>query len=121
MRYHTAAEAWAEVGAVSWQFDHICYFSIPADGVDFDTVFELAVEGGADDITSDDEYIEIYGPLDAFKGISDKLKEGGIEPEEAVLRFQPKQEMELETDKALKVMHAIEELENLDDVQDVFF
>lgn len=110
----------AEVGAVSWQFDHICYFSIPAEGVDFDKVFELAVEGGADDITNDDDYFEIFGPLDAFKGINDKLKEAGIEPEEAELRFQPKQEIELDKEKTLKVMRAIEELEDLDDVQNVF-
>jgi YebC/PmpR family DNA-binding regulatory protein len=110
----------AELGAVSWQFDHICYFSIPAKGIDFDKIFELAVEGGADDVTEDDDYYEISGPLEAFKGISDKLKEAGIEPEEAELRFQAKQEMELDTDKTLKVMHVIEMLEDLDDVQNVF-
>lgn len=110
----------AEVGAVLWQFDHICYFSIPAEGMNFDQIFELAVEGGADDITNDDDVIEIFGPLDAFKGISDKLKEAGIESEEADLRFQPKQELELDTEKTLKVMRTLEELENLDDVQNVF-
>jgi YebC/PmpR family DNA-binding regulatory protein len=110
----------AEVGAVSWQFEHICYFSIPASGVDFDKVFELAVEGGADDITNDEEYIEVIGPLDSFKEINDKLKEGGIEAEEAELRFQPKQEMELDTEKTVKIMRVIENLEDLDDVQNVF-
>ena len=110
----------AEVGAVSWQFKHICYFSIPSDGIDFDKVFEMALEGGADDITNENDYIEILGPLEAFKEISDKLKEGGIEPEEAELRFQPKQEMELNTEKTLKIMRVIEMLEDLDDVQNVF-
>jgi YebC/PmpR family DNA-binding regulatory protein len=110
----------AELGAVSWQFEHICYFSIPAQGIDFDKVFELAVEGGADDVTEDEEYYEIFGPLEAFKGISDKLKGAGIEPEEAELRFQAKQEIELDTEKTLKVMHVIEMLEDLDDVQNVF-
>ena len=110
----------AELGAVSWQFEHICYFSIPARGIDFDKVFELAVEGGADDVSEDEDYYEIFGPLEAFKDISDKLKSAGIEPEEAELRFQAKQEMELDTEKTLKVMHVIEMLEDLDDVQNVF-
>jgi YebC/PmpR family DNA-binding regulatory protein len=110
----------AELGSVSWQFEHICYFSIPAKGIDFDKVFELAVEGGADDVTEDEDYYEIFGPLEAFKDISDKLKSAGIEPEEAELRFQAKQEMELDTEKTLKVMHVIEMLEDLDDVQNVF-
>ncbi len=110
----------AELGAVSWQFDHICYFSMPAKGVDFDNVFELAVEGGANDVTNADEYIEIFAPLESFKEISDKLKEAKIEIEDAELRFQPKQEIELETEKTLKILRVLEMLEDLDDVQNVF-
>jgi YebC/PmpR family DNA-binding regulatory protein len=110
----------AEVGAVSWQFEHICYFSIPAEGIDYDKVFEAAVEGGANDVTNDGEYVEIFGPLDAFKEISNKLEAAGVEPEEAELRFQPKQEMELDAEQSLKVLHVIDMLEDLDDVQNVF-
>ena len=110
----------AEVGSVAWQFNHVCYFSIPADGVDFDKVFEVAVENGADDITTDGEFIEIYGPVDSFKDLSDALKNAGFEPDEAGLRFMPKQEIGLDTEKTLKVMSVIEALEDLDDVQDVY-
>ncbi len=110
----------AEVGAVSWQFDHVCYFSIPAKGVDFDKVFEVAVEHGADDITNDEGFIEIYGPVDSFKDLSDALKAAGFEPDEAGLRYIPKQEINLDTEKTVKVMNVIEGLEELDDVQDVY-
>ena len=110
----------AEVGAVSWQFNHVCYFSIPAEGVNFDKVFEVAVENGADDITNDGEYIEINGPVDSFKELSDALKAAGFEPDEADLRYIPKQEIGLDTEKTMKVMNAIEALEELDDVQDVY-
>ena len=110
----------AEVGSVSWQFKHLCYFSIPAEGVNFDKVFEVAVENGADDVTNDGEYIEIFGPVDSFKDLSDALKAAGFEPDEAGLRYTPKQEITLDTDKTVKVMNAIEALEDLDDVQDVY-
>lgn len=110
----------AEVGAVSWQFEHICYFAIPADGVDFDKVFEIAVEGGANDVTNDEGYIEIFAPMDSFKEISARLKEAGIEPEDAELRYLSKQEIALDVEKTLKVMHVVELLEDLDDVQNVF-
>jgi YebC/PmpR family DNA-binding regulatory protein len=110
----------AEVGAVSWQFRHVAYFAIDAAGKDFDKIFELAVEGGADDITSDEETIEIFAPVDAFKTLSDQLKSAEIETEESDLQYLPKQEISLETDKTLKVMRIIEELEELDDVQAVF-
>jgi YebC/PmpR family DNA-binding regulatory protein len=110
----------AEVGSVSWQFSHSAYFAIDAKSRDFDRIFELAVEHNADDITTDDVTIEIYAPLDSFKAISDSLKEAGIEPDEAILEFVPKQEITLDTEKTLKVMRVIEDLEDLDDVQNVY-
>lgn len=110
----------AEAGSVSWQFKHIAYFAIDAAGKDFDRIFEIAVESGADDITSDEETIEIFAPLDSFKAISDGLKNAGIETEEAMLQFVPNQELALDTEKTLKVMRIIEELEDLDDVQYVY-
>ncbi len=110
----------AETGSVLWQFNHVAYFAIDANGKDFDKIFELSVESGADDISSDQETIEIYAPLDAFKTISDSLKKAGIETEEEKLQYIAKQEMTLDTEKTLRVMRVIEELEDLDDVQDVF-
>ncbi len=110
----------AEVGSVSWQFRHVAYFAIDAAGKDFDEIFELAVEGGADDVTSDEETIEILAPVDAFKTLSDQLKSAGIETEEADLQYLPNQEISIDTDKTLKVMRILEELEGLDDVQAVF-
>lgn len=111
----------AEVGSVAWQFKRVCYFSIPLDNnVDFDKVFEVAVENGADDITNDGEMIEIYGPVEAFKELNEALKKAGFEPEEADLHYVPKQEISLDTEKTIKVMNTIEELEELDDVQNVY-
>ena len=110
----------AEVGSVSWQFNHVCYFSIPLKNVNFDQVFEMAVENGADDISEDGEYIEIYGPIEQYKEISDSLKKANLEPDESDIRYLAKQEIALETDKTLKVMQILESLEDLDDVQNVY-
>ena len=49
----------AEAGAVGWQFNRAAYFSFPSKGQDSDKIFELAVDAGADDVTFDDESIEI--------------------------------------------------------------
>jgi len=110
----------AEVGSVSWQFRHVAYFAIDAAGKDFDQIFELAVEGGADDITSDEETFEIFAPIEAFKTLSDKLKSAEIDVDEADLQYLPNQEISLDTEKTLRVMRIIEELEKLDDVKAVF-
>jgi YebC/PmpR family DNA-binding regulatory protein len=110
----------AEAGSVGWQFNQSAYFSFPAEGVDQNKVFELAVEAGADDVTFDKDSIEIIGPVDSFKSISDSLRSAGIAAEEAGLRYIPKNEIELEPDATVQVMRTIELIEDLDDVQEVF-
>jgi YebC/PmpR family DNA-binding regulatory protein len=109
-----------EGGSVSWQFRRVAYFSFPAKGKDEDEVFELAVEGGADDVTFEDDIIEIIGPVESFKDINDQLEAAGIEPEEAGLRMIPNNEVALTTQDTLQVLKVIEALEDLDDVQDVY-
>ena len=110
----------AEVGSVAWQFNRIAYFEIPANGKDFDKVFEVAVEGGADDVTNDEETIEIFAPVEAFKELNDSLQSNGFEPSEAYLRLIPKQEIELSVEDTIKVLRVIEALEESDDVEDVY-
>lgn len=109
-----------ESGSVAWQFTRRAYFSFPAAGRDFDKIFEMAVESGADDVTSDGESIEIIAPVEAFKIISDELRKAKIVPEEAELRMMPNQEMELSVEETLSVMRSIEQVEDIDDVQNVF-
>ena len=110
----------AEAGAVGWQFNRSAYFSFPSEGQDQDKVFELAVEAGADDVIFDKNSIEIVGPVESFKSISDSLIGSGIQPEEGGLRLIPKNEIELDPDATVQVMRTIEVLEELDDVQEVF-
>jgi YebC/PmpR family DNA-binding regulatory protein len=110
----------AEVGSVAWQFTRTAYFYLPAEGNDFDKVFELAVDGGANDVIADEDYIEITGPVDAFKTIGDKLSGANVVVDEAGIRMTPSQEIELPVDNTLQVLKAVEGLEELDDVQAVF-
>jgi len=107
-------------GEVAWQFRRIAFFSIPAAGHDFDKIFELAVEGGADDVSQDDDEIEIVGPVESFKSLLDTLRNAGIQPDTAELRYVANQEIELSVADTLQAMRAIEAVEDLDDVQNVF-
>jgi len=110
----------AEAGSVGWQFNRVAYFSFPAEGQDQNKVFELAVEAGAEDVTFDENMIEIIGPVESFKAITDSLTQAGIQPEDAGLKLIPKNEIELAPDATVQVMRTIETLEDLDDVQEVF-
>jgi len=109
-----------EGGSVAWQFERVAYFAFPAQGQDTDEIFELAVEAGADDVTFDDEVIEIIGQVEVFKQISAHLGAAGIKPDESELRMVPKQEVELSPKDTVQVMEVIESIEELDDVQNVY-
>lgn len=110
----------AEAGSVSWQFTRKCYFSFPLNGHDSDALLEMAIEAGADDVTFDDDTVEIFGPVESFKEISEGLKSIGVNPEEAELRMFPNNEVELPPEASIQVVKVIEALEELDDVQNVF-
>ncbi|KPL77847.1 transcriptional regulator [Ornatilinea apprima] len=109
-----------ESGSVAWQFDRVSFFEIPAEGVDFDKIFEIAVEGGADDVTMEDDLIEVIAPVESFKALSILLDKQGIKFNEAGLKMVPKQELTLGVEDTLQVMRTIEAVEDLDDVQNVY-
>lgn len=109
-----------EAGSVGWQFKRMAFFSLPAAGANFDQIFELAVENGADDVQQDGESIEILAPVEMFKVISDALRAAKINIEEAELRMIPTQETELTVEQTLSVLRTVDSLEELDDVQNVY-
>jgi YebC/PmpR family DNA-binding regulatory protein len=115
-----AGGSMAEAGSVAWQFKRTAVFAFPAQGKDPDQVFELAVEAGADDVTFDEETIQITGPVESFKDISESLKSANINPDEAGLKMVPTNEIELSPENTLQVYRVIEALEDLDDVQEVY-
>lgn len=110
----------AEAGSVGWQFKKAAYFSFPMEGFDEDKIYELAIEGGADDFSVDEGMAEIIAPVEQYKNLSDRLHAIKIFPEEAGLRMLPTNEVDVEPEKAIAVMKTIEALEELDDVVNVF-
>lgn len=109
-----------ETGSVGWQFNRLAYFSFPLAEHDQDKIFELAVEGGADDVTFEDGVVEIIGAVDNFKAINDQLEAANIETDEAGLRMFPTNEIELNPSDTAQVLRVVEALEELEDVQNVY-
>lgn len=109
-----------EGGSVAWQFDRIAYFAIDAADVDFDEVFEIAVEVGANDVELDGDVIEITSEVEGFKAISDRLRLAGIQPQDGGLRMIPQHEINLAPEQTISVMNLLEKMEDLEDVQNVY-
>lgn len=110
----------AEPGAVGWQFERVAYFSFPSSMMNYDKAFELGIDAGANDVIEEDGNIEIIAPVESFKVIADALHLLKVQPEEAGLRLQPKQEIELNGEQGAQVLRALESIEDLDDVQNVY-
>lgn len=110
----------AEAGAVSWQFARKAYVAVPRASHDPDQIFEIAVDAGADDVITGDDLIEIYAAPDHFGAVVHALEKAGIHPAESELRMEPNQKLELDPDSTVTIMKLIEQLEELDDVQNVF-
>lgn len=109
-----------ETGSVAWQFSRKAYFLITGENLDFDRIFEIALENGADDVDQSEDGIEIYAESDKFKLLSDALDKANMHLTEAALRMVANQEMELPVDDTLQVLRVVDTLEELDDVQQVY-
>lgn len=109
-----------EAGSVAWQFTRKAYYVFSSDEVEYDELFLIGVDAGAEDVIEEDGMIEIIAPVDQFKAISDHLDEAGIKREDAGLRMVPNHEVEMDTEQTKQVMRVIEALEDLDDVQEVY-
>lgn len=111
----------ASPGAVAWQFNRKGAIHVPAD-VDFDTLFEAAVEAGAEDVAQgedEDDHIVYTDPTD-LHAVSSHLKEVNIAVDEANLVLVPQNEVTLDEKIAVQVLKLISTLEELDDVTQVF-
>ena len=109
-----------EGNSVAWQFQRQAYFAFPLQSRSQDSIFEMAVDAGADDVQFNEGIAEIVAPVESFKSVIDKLRATGIQPEEAELRMEATNFIDLSPEDTVRVMKAIEEIEELDDVQKVY-
>ena len=110
----------AEAGAVGWQFTRKAYVQLPAEGVDPDKAFEVAVDAGADDVIPGEAEIEVYAPAENYHSVIRALEAANLKITESELRMEPNQRLALDPDSTIQVLKLVEALEELDDVQAVY-
>ncbi|MEQ9363143.1 MAG: YebC/PmpR family DNA-binding transcriptional regulator, partial [Leptospirales bacterium] len=113
----------AEANAVSRLFQLRGYINIPADVISEDEVMELALEAGAEDIKTDPEAHEIYTTYEDYAQVAEALAEKEIANNESGVRFMPLPGTEItvgDLDQAQKIMKLIDQLDDHDDVQNVY-
>jgi YebC/PmpR family DNA-binding regulatory protein len=107
-------------GSVNFLFKH-CGQLIFAPGTNEDKLIEVALEGGAEDVISnEDGSIEVITDPYEFINVKDALEKAGFKAELAEVTMKPSNEAVLSGDDAVKMQKLLDALENLDDVQNVY-
>ena len=107
-------------GSVSYLFNKKGIISFAADN-DEDTVMEVALEAGAEDIvTNDDGSIDVFTAPEDYSAVKDAIDAAGLEPVSAEVTIHPETTVTLDVTDAEKALAMIDAFEDLDDVQDVY-
>jgi YebC/PmpR family DNA-binding regulatory protein len=107
-------------GSVRFLFQKKGYLAIEKDKASEDDVMEAAIEAGADDVKTTDQYHEVVTEPEAFNSVKTRLEEKKIPIAVSELSMIPTTEVELDQRKADQMMRLMEALEDHDDVQHVW-
>ena len=108
-------------GAVAWLFERRGIILVDADRADEDSVMLAAAEGGADDVVEDGSSFQVTTSPEALSAVRESLEEAGIGIDSAETTMVPKTTIELGDEAAArKTLRLIDELEELDDVNEVY-
>ena len=111
----------AGAGAVAFMFQRTGQFIISKDRADEETLMDIVLEAGAEDLKVEEEYFEVLAPLTEFDNVSQALSQAGIEPDNAELAYLPENLTPISSaEDAKQVLRIIDALDDLDDVQNVF-
>jgi YebC/PmpR family DNA-binding regulatory protein len=108
-------------GAVAWLFERRGIVVVAADGADEDELTLAAADGGADDVSLDGSSYEVVSAPEALTSVREAIEAAGFTVESAELTMVPKTTVEVaDESSAKKIVRLIEQLEDNDDVQDVY-
>ncbi len=109
-----------ESGCVAWMFDRRGYIVIDKSQIDEDELMDIAVEAGAEDMKSDENNWEIFTAPEDYDPVDNALREHNIPVETSNVGYVPKNYVKLEGKEAQQCLRLMDELEDHDDVQNVW-
>jgi YebC/PmpR family DNA-binding regulatory protein len=108
-------------GSVAWQFDRKGLVNVKTE-VDFDTLFEAALESGAEDLIEgegEDDH-QVYTAYEELHEVGENLREAGIPVRNMEIVMVPQNELTLGKRESVQILKLVDALEDLDDVRRVF-
>ena len=107
-------------GCVSCMFKKKGTIVVDKEATDEDTIMMIALDAGAEDVSAEGDSYEITTAPEDFLTVSEALEKEGIAVEASELAMVPDTTVALEGDAAQTMSRMISELEELDDVQEVY-
>jgi len=106
-------------GCVAWMFECKGLFMISAEKTNEDTLMELALEAGAEDVQLNNDKFELKCDPETYSDVAEALEKAAIEPDLQQLTRIPSTTVDLDAATAKKVLRLMESLDDHDDVQSV--
>ena len=109
-------------GSVSWMFDKkgVIVIERTSTNMTEDDLMMEAIEAGAENFEADDEFFEITTAPQDFSAVREALEAKGLEFLDAEIKMVPQNYITLEGDSAKKMGLIVENLEDNDDVQNIW-
>jgi len=90
------------------------------DGLTEDSVFEIAIMAGADDVVTEEENYVVYCSPSSVKDVAEAFTAEGVEPVQAESELVPSNYIVPTESQAESLRKLVDMLEDLDDVQEVY-
>ena len=109
-----------ETGSVSYQFEQIGQIKIKKELMSTNDALELAINSGAEDCVTTDLHHEINCKKEEFNSVREQIEKKIKDLSFAGLIWSPLSKVNLDKETFAKVVNFLEQIEDDDDVQNVF-
>lgn len=109
-----------ESGCVGWMFSRKGYIVVEKSKAKEDDLLEVVLEAGAEDLREDGSNYEIFTEPEDYEAVINALKENKIDLAASNLGYIPNNYVNVEGKQAQQLLRLMEELEDHDDVQNVW-
>lgn len=111
----------ASSGSVSYMFHKKGRITVPRGSIDEERIFELALEGGAEELTTEEEEYVITTSHDQLYAVAEALKNAGVATSGQKFTFIPDTTVPVHDEAvALQILRLCDSLDDDDDVQNVY-
>ena len=109
-----------ENGCVGWMFEQKGLLTVKTEDRSEDDLMELAIDAGADDLQTVDEYYEITTSVENFETVRKALENASIPVELAEITRIPQNTVSIDEKKGKALLKLMDILEDHDDIQKAY-